>query len=83
MASHVIPFNAPVISKRFQRALCGELVEQIALSETPTCQDCAAALAQEDRDFQALLDEPSDPALLVRPVHFNPTDGYTPRGGRR
>lgn len=82
MASHYIPWMTQAVGQ-FQRAACGELVLRTAHSAEPTCQECAAFLVQDSADFEALQNEPIDRSLLVKHVDFNPTAGYTPKGGRR
>lgn len=81
MISHWIP---PFTRRRGreQAAFCGVWVTEAQYSCEPTCPNCRALLEADAEQLEALRAMPSDPALLVRHVDFDPTGGK-PRGGAR
>lgn len=62
-----------------QQAACGEYVPAKAHSVTPTCEECAKYLAQDqqlDAELDATFaDQPSDPAFEVKHIDYDPTRG--------
>lgn len=80
MESHYIPAFARRGPGGSEQAICGTFVTVHKHSTEPTCADCQAVIAEEERQLAALA-EPSDPALLVRHVDFDPTRDM-PKGAR-
>lgn len=62
-----------------QQAACGEYVPAKEHSAEPTCAECAKYLSQDRALDDALeatfADAPSDPALEVKHIDFDPTCG--------
>lgn len=80
METHYVPAFAPRGPGGSELAICGTFVTLHKHAAEPTCPDCIAVIAEEDRQL-AELGKPSDPSLLVPHVDFDPTGGR-PRGAR-
>jgi hypothetical protein len=52
--THFVPFDAPPIGRNAARAICGALVPVSLHAVEPSCEVCAAALAEDDRSVARL-----------------------------
>ena len=86
MFTHWIPPFTRRGANGTQEAFCGAFILEKDYSSEPSCPACRSKMEADAKDLEELAAMPTDPALLVQHLDFDPTrdnvDEYLARAER-